>query len=171
EYFSLFCLTFKRMMKLRKISESDRLSHQFREKLMVAVSAVNKCAYCSYLHTRLALENGISREEIENIMKNDVTHFSKEELPGILFAQHFAETKSHVSRDALENLISTYGENKVLQIQAFLQSVLFGNLCCNTYVSFKKGHYKKEDKKKHRLLYLFVFPVARMIFKRSGAPE
>jgi AhpD family alkylhydroperoxidase len=171
EYFSLFFTTFKRMMKLRKIPESERLSPQFREKLMIAVSAVNKCAYCSFLHTRIALEQGIPQKEINDIIKNDIKHFSSEELPGILFAQHFAETKGDVSKEALMNLTRTYGENKTWQIRAFLQSVLFGNLCCNTFLSFNKGFIGAEEKKRLRLVYIFSFPVARMIFKRSGAPE
>jgi AhpD family alkylhydroperoxidase len=171
EFFSLFFTTFKRMMKLRKISQSEKISSQFREKLMVAVSGVNKCAYCSYLHTRMALEQGISREEINDILKNDIKDFSGDELPGILFAQHFAETKGKVSEDTVKKLIQTYGDDKTRQIQAFLQSVLFGNLCCNTYVAFKKGHLTPEERKRLWMTYVFSRPVAKMILKRSGAPE
>ena len=171
EYFTLFYLTFKRMMGLRKISHEKEISPQFREKLMVAVSSVNKCAYCSFLHTRTALEQGIPQNEIDDILKNDIKQFSKKDLPGILFAQHFSETKGNVSESALKNVIQTYGEAKTMQMQAFLQSVLFGNLCCNTYVSFKKKLLTLEEKKHLSLVYLFSFPVARMIYKKSGISE
>lgn len=171
EYFSLFIKTFKRMMQLRNIPQTDRISPQFHEKLLVALSAVNRCAYCSYLHTRLALEQGINRKEIDDILKNDIKEFSQKELPGILFAQHFAETKGNVSKTALRKVTQVYGENKTRQIQAFLYSVLFGNLCCNTFVYFKKSHVLPMEKPKLRLVYILSIPIARMIFKRSGAPE
>jgi len=167
-YFTLFNMTFKRMMKLRKIPYEQKISPQFREKLMVAVSSVNKCAYCSYLHTKTALEQGISQNEIDGILKNDIKQFSKEDLPGILFAQHFSETKGNVSESALNNVIQIYGETKTWQMRAFLQSVLFGNLCCNTYISFKKKILTQDEKKHLRLVYIFSFPVARMIYNKSG---
>lgn len=168
EYFSLFRVTFARMRDLRKISQEEKITPQFREKLMVASSAVNQCAYCSYLHSRTALEQGISQEEIDTIFKNDVSQFSEEDLPGILFAQHFAETKGKVSEDALQNIEEKYGTILTRQMQAFLQTVLFGNLCCNIYVSFKKNLLTKERKNRLRLVYFLSIPVARMIYKKSG---
>lgn len=171
EYFSLFRMTFSRMRGLRKIPQEQKISPQFREKLMVAVSAVNQCAYCSYLHTRTALEQGISREEIDTIFKNDVSQFSEEDLPGILFAQHFAETKGNVSEEALKNIEEKYGTITTGQMLAFLQTVLFGNLCCNTYVSFKTNLLTRERRNRLRLVYLLSIPVARMIYRKSGISE
>jgi len=158
-------------MGLRKIPQKEKISPQFREKIMLAVSAVNSCTYCSYLHARVALEQGISHKEIDDIIENDMEHFTPFEVPGILFAQHFSETKGNVSKDALKKLVESYGEYKALQIQAFIQSVFFGNLCCNTVVSFKKGLLTQEEKKGLRLTYLFSLPIARMIRKKSGAEE
>jgi AhpD family alkylhydroperoxidase len=48
-----------------------RLAHTliapaFRERLMLAVTAVNCCRYCSFVHTRMALAAGM---EIENLFR------------------------------------------------------------------------------------------------------
>ncbi len=36
----------------------------FRERLMMVVTEVNGCRYCSYMHARLALSAGASQEEL-----------------------------------------------------------------------------------------------------------
>ncbi|MBN1699461.1 MAG: carboxymuconolactone decarboxylase family protein [Spirochaetales bacterium] len=168
EYLSLFILTFKKMSGLRKIKTDERLSPRFREKIMLAVSGVTSCAYCSYLHAKLALEEGIDEKEIEKILKRDITDVERSEIPALLFAQHFAETGGAVSEGAERTLVEHYGESRALQIQAFAQSVLFGNLCCNTVVSFREGRLEPEEKKGRRLAMMLSTPVAAMIRKRSG---
>lgn len=44
------------------------LSPAFRERLMLAVTAVNRCRYCSFAHTRMALAAGVSNAEIAQIL-------------------------------------------------------------------------------------------------------
>jgi len=42
EYFALFCATFKRMMRLSKIPHEEKISPQFREKLMIILALFYK---------------------------------------------------------------------------------------------------------------------------------
>jgi AhpD family alkylhydroperoxidase len=168
EFMSLFFTTFGRMMTLRKVPREEKLSPQFRATLMLVVSHVNRCAYCSYLHARRALEQGISQEEIDALIQNIGRPIDPAEAPGILFAQHVAETKGNVSADSLKKIEETYGHYQALQIRAFTQSVLFGNLCCNTVLSFEQGLLTREEKKGRRLAYMFSLPIARGILKKSG---
>lgn len=45
----------------------DRLDPAFRERLMLVVTEVNGCRYCSYVHAREALAAGIPPEQIEDL--------------------------------------------------------------------------------------------------------
>ncbi|MBN1523169.1 MAG: carboxymuconolactone decarboxylase family protein [Spirochaetales bacterium] len=167
EYWSLFQKTFKKMSGLRKILRREQITPQFREKLMLVVSQTNQCAYCSFLHAKKALEEGISQNTIDNILDIEEGHFTPKEIPAVLFARHFAETKGNVSPLSIHTLTEYYGEHTSRQIQAFLQSVLFGNLCCNTVFSFKEHLFSASEKRNRRLAWLCSLPVASMIKKNS----
>jgi AhpD family alkylhydroperoxidase len=45
-----------------------RVSHAFIEKIMMAVTQVKGCRYCSYAHTHLALKAGVSEAELRQLM-------------------------------------------------------------------------------------------------------
>ena len=40
----------------------------FRERLMMVVTEVNGCRYCSYFHARAALAAGVSQEELRSLL-------------------------------------------------------------------------------------------------------
>ena len=73
--------------------EKAKLQDTFVERLMLAVTAVNKCPMCSYAHTEIALKSGMAKEEIENLLGGSYTDCPPEEGGAILFAQHYAEKK------------------------------------------------------------------------------
>ncbi|MBN2352437.1 MAG: carboxymuconolactone decarboxylase family protein [Spirochaetales bacterium] len=171
EFLFLFFTTFGRMTTLRKIPRGETISPRFRTMLMLAVSQVNQCAYCSYLHARRGLEEGIAQEEIAAIVENVGRRVDRSESAGVLFAQHMAETRGNPSAVSCKTLERCYGAFKALQIRAFTQSVLFGNLCCNTVVSFQEGLLTPEEKKGRRLAYAFSLPIANIILKKSGMKE
>jgi AhpD family alkylhydroperoxidase len=52
----------RRSMARRRMR--DLVPAAFRERLMMVVTEVNGCRYCSYSHARLALSAGVSREEL-----------------------------------------------------------------------------------------------------------
>ena len=43
-------------------------SRALREKVMLAVTSVNDCRYCSYVHTRLALANAVDLDELQQLL-------------------------------------------------------------------------------------------------------
>lgn len=171
EFIFLFFKTFGRMTALRNVPRKEKISPRFRTMLMLAVSQVNQCAYCSYLHARRALEEGIAQEEITAIVENVGRRVDRSEAAGVLFAQQMAETKGNPSAVSCKTLERCYGTYQALQIRAFTQSVLFGNLCCNTVVSFREGLLTREEKKGRRLAYVFSLPIANSILKKSGMKE
>jgi AhpD family alkylhydroperoxidase len=65
---------------IRKVMKSNLISNQFKEKIMLAVTAVNNCRYCEWGHTKMALEAGCSEEEIQQIMTHDFSSCDPDEL-------------------------------------------------------------------------------------------
>ena len=60
---------FKNRKRIRAIFRSESLSPAFRERMMLAVTQVNDCRYCARFHTKAALAEGISREEVDAILQ------------------------------------------------------------------------------------------------------
>jgi len=104
-----------------------------RERLMLTVTAVNGCRYCSYAHARQALSEGISAEEITALREGAFEDSPPGEVPALLYAQHWAETDGHpdpVTRSAVEG---RYGEEAVERMELILQMIRVGNLLGNTW--------------------------------------
>jgi len=76
--------------EFRAAVRSKRISKAFAERIMLAVSAVNGCRYCSYGHVRSALKYGVSSEEVDLLLRGEVGHVASDEVPALLFAQHYA---------------------------------------------------------------------------------
>jgi AhpD family alkylhydroperoxidase len=120
--------------RLIRAKRADRVSEPFAEKIMLAVTAVNECRYCTRYHTDLAQETGVDRETITSILENDVdSAVDDDERPALLFAQRYAETNENPGREAVAELQRTYGEDMAGDIQAFIRAIYFGNLLGNTY--------------------------------------
>ena len=47
-----------------EVKKERQLSEHFIERIMLAVTEVNGCAVWSYAHTKMALEAGMTNEEI-----------------------------------------------------------------------------------------------------------
>ncbi len=43
-------------------------SRALREMVMLSTTSVNDCRYCSWLHTHLALQNGVDLDELNQIL-------------------------------------------------------------------------------------------------------
>ena len=61
-FFTDFRYLMKNRLRIREVMRNE-ISLEFRERLMLAVTEVNGCKYCSYYHARAALDAGISREK------------------------------------------------------------------------------------------------------------
>ncbi len=118
---------------LHLAARGGRVSRAFAEKIMLAVTAVNGCRYCSYAHTRAALQSGVSRREIELLLGGKVGHAAPEEAPALLFAQHYAESCGQPDPEILQKLISTYGPEHTRDILIYIRMIMWGNLIGNTF--------------------------------------
>jgi len=103
----------------------------FRERLMLTVTAVNQCRYCSYAHARQALVEGIDEDEIKALGDGIMKDCPEDELSGMLYAQHWAEVQGNIDPAARVRLIEEYGEEKAKAIELTLQTIQMGNLLGN----------------------------------------
>ncbi len=94
---------------IRRAHRSERVSKAFSERIMLAVTEVNGCRYCSYYHTSVALKAGLQEGEVQDILSGDLSSAPAEETVALLFAQHYAETEGHPEEEACQRLLETYG--------------------------------------------------------------
>lgn len=116
------------VLAYRSVLRRKRIDPKFAERLMLAVTEVNGCEACSFAHTLMALKKGFSREEIDSFLSGNAAYVRPEEAQGILFAQHYADTKGRPDRDAYEALVREYGTEKSKDIVAAVQVMMAGNM-------------------------------------------
>ena len=104
----------------------------FRERLMLAVTAVNTCRYCSYIHTRQALVEGVTPEELASLAQGELAG-PQHELPALLYAQHWAESQGKPDPAAYARIVAQYGQELTAGIELTLRLIRLGNLTGNTF--------------------------------------
>ncbi len=122
--------------KLVKNKKRGLVDKQFIERLQLAVTAVNGCAACSYQHTQMALQQGMSNEEISSFLRGSDSFVKKEEAKGIMFAQHFADYRGKPKKDAFDSIIKEYGKERAEIILAAVQTIIAGNMYGIPYSAF-----------------------------------
>jgi AhpD family alkylhydroperoxidase len=123
---------FQNRDKMKLVMGGELVSPAFRERLMLAVTAVNGCRYCSYYHAKEALKTGLPEAEIRAMQDGIVDNAPAEELTALLYAQHWAESNAHPDPDVRQKLIDTYGVAQTNAIDAVLRIIRMGNLLGNT---------------------------------------
>ena len=136
EFFKDFWFLTKNSGKIRKTMKSGIISDEFRERLMLAVTAVNGCKYCSYMHTRQALKTGLTQEEIDLLLAGSVANCPEDENIALIYAQYWAESNARPDDDAINKLREVYGNEKAEAIDIILHMIRLGNLSGNTWDYF-----------------------------------
>jgi AhpD family alkylhydroperoxidase len=133
DFFSDIFFPISNRNKLRELNSGKMISPAFRERLMLAVTAVNGCRYCSYFHTREALKSGLSPEEISRLLSGEVAACPPEEASAVIYAQHWAESNARPDPAAVQKLQEIYGGEKVDAIHLVLRMIRTGNLSGNSW--------------------------------------
>jgi len=127
---------FGHMDDMRTASRGGRLSKAFAEKIMLSVTRVNGCRYCSYGHSRAALAAGVSDAELHSLLAGELGDFPEMEAVALIFAQHYAESNCHPDPQAWQRLVDYYGPETARDILAYIRMITFGNLSGNTFDAF-----------------------------------
>lgn len=143
--------------KMVRMMRSDAISHQFMEKIMTVVTAVNGCSFCTWFHAKQAVASGISEAELQNMFNLQFqADASEDELTALLYAQHYAETNRHPDPEMTEKLVSDYGEEKAEQVMLVIRMIFFGNLAGNTFDAFL-SRFKGYKVPNSSLIFEFFF--------------
>jgi AhpD family alkylhydroperoxidase len=122
----------REMPAFKDTARSGRVPRAFAEKIMLAVTQVNGCRYCAYGHTRTALKEGVSSEDIEKILAAELGDFPEEEAVALAFAQHWAETAGQPDPEAEHRFREYYGPVVSADILNWMRMINMGNLMGNT---------------------------------------
>jgi len=136
DFLNDFMFPFRNRKRLREVRRKGLVSPAFQERLMMAVTAVNGCRYCSYFHAREALRTGIEPEEIRELLAGSISNCPDDEAVAVMYAQHWAESNTHPDPEAVEKLRRTYGVEKADAIHLMLRLIHMGNLMGNTWDHF-----------------------------------
>lgn len=108
-------------------------SRALREKVMLAVTSVNDCRLCSYVHTGLALANGVALDDLQHLLDTGTLGTVQgRDAIAVLFAQHFAETARRPSPAALAALARGFNRYQRLELMAYIHAIYFANLSANS---------------------------------------
>lgn len=127
ELYGIMTIAFRSIPLMKKAKAAGKMNHAFLERIMLAVTEVNGCAMCSYYHTRVALEEGFSIEEIRNMLGGVHSDVPEEQLAGVLFAQHYADQRGEPSRESWNALTAAYGETGAYGVLAVTRMIMMGN--------------------------------------------
>ncbi len=131
------------MSRLRKLQTEDRIDPLLAEKVMLAVVGVYGCECCSYNHTVIALERGIRKDEIDSLLAGATGSLTDDEIPAVLYAQHWADTKGRIRQDLREKVAVCYGEQKVQHMDAIIRLSELTSLCNNTVAVYQTNKNRK----------------------------
>jgi AhpD family alkylhydroperoxidase len=122
---------------MRIARRKNLISSQFGERIMMAVTEVNGCRYCTYFHIQVALQSGLNREEIRKTLSGNFSQSPEEELPALLFAQHYAEYTGKPDPEMVDNLMATYGDERGRAIVGYIRAIMIGNAWGNAFDSLR----------------------------------
>lgn len=157
---------FRSFRILRKTKKTNLLSDQFMERMMLAVTEVNGCDVCSYAHTRMALETGMDSSEIVNLLSGVMDGVPEDEVQGIMFGQHYADTRGNPSLETWHKINEIYGEKLARGLLASIRVIMLGNAYGIAFNSFGKRFKRKPDKRSslgYELVVILGSPIVVII--------
>ena len=130
---------------LFRARRKNELRPEFIERIMLAVTEVNDCAVCSYGHSKMALEAGMSSEEIRDLLAGVMDGVPADEVPAVLFAQHYADSRGSLSKESWERIVELYGLSRARGILGAVRMIMVGNTYGIPWGSFVNRFRGKPD--------------------------
>jgi len=167
EFFLLILKRLLRSVSLTFVRPASKLLPDFREKLILAITGINNCAHFSFLHTRIAIENGVKISEVKRLLEGNLGTFPADEAAVLLYARHWTETKGNVSLKERRRIIALFGSRETRLLESIIMDAHFSNMCSNTVIAYKEkipGHSSL-------FLCLLSSPTASFIEKEAAKIE
>lgn len=154
----------KNMRNISGIKKNKEISKAFFEKIMTVVTAVNGCVYCKWFHAKKAVQSGVSAKEVKELFNLQFNADANDfEMPGLLYAQHYAETNRNPDKEMTENLFNFYGKPTADHIILIIRMIFFGNLSGNTFDAFLARFKGQKAENSNFFFEFFVFIVSAPI--------
>jgi AhpD family alkylhydroperoxidase len=134
----------------------------WRERIMLAVTQVNKCAMCSWMHTNIALGAGMKDEEIKSILQGDYSTIPNKELTSILYAQDYASRQEKKNQVFAEKVINQYGKTKARAIDNVIAIITMTN-SMGIQMALLKDTFTFKHQKGSNFFREFFVPLITMI--------
>jgi AhpD family alkylhydroperoxidase len=109
------------------------LTPGFREALMLAVTGVNRCAYCRYIHGKWGAASGLTSEQLEALLEGRFAGFSEQQTAALNLAVTLAENNGELpGGEVLERFEAAWEPARRREVLAVVRSIRLANLCWNT---------------------------------------
>ena len=119
--------------QIKKLEAGELIDAKLRQRLMMAVTEVNGCRYCSYYHSKLALKAGVSQKELDSLLAGELKDCPEEEVLALIYAQHWTESKGQPDQEMRDKVKNKYGAEKFAAINLAVRMINFGNLSGNSF--------------------------------------
>ncbi len=115
---------------------TKRLRPLWRESLWLAVTEVNGCRFCSYVHEGMAGAAGLSPDDIQLLLAsgdpNSLAALEPRESLAVAYAKAWADTDRKPGAGLLSQLGAELSDREVADLHALLHAVNFANRAGNT---------------------------------------
>lgn len=165
EYFSLILKIIFHSTSLIFVLPSNKLLPEFKEKIVLAITGFNNCAYSSLLHTRTAIENGVKISEVKRLLEGKLETFPRDEYIALLYSKHWTETKGGVSKVERKKVINFFGRRETRILEAVIMSAHFSNMCSNTVTAYN------DQISEQRSFFIFLIASPFAYFIKKGAEK
>ena len=111
-----------------------RLDRALRERVMVAVSRVNACGGCTFVHQRWALRVGVSSEELEAIGLGELALLDERSRAAVLYASTLAEGRFRrpIAPEVTAAAVERLSVDEMVAIEAVARLIALANLSLST---------------------------------------
>ena len=161
----------KGFVLLRFSKKTKLMNKQLKERIMLAITEVNGCEMCSFIHTKLALSSGMSRENIKKILDGDTTSIPIDDAVAVMFGQDYAYSKECPSAESIKRIIDEYGYQKAELIVAASNMITMTNGMGTSMDYFYRRLKFKRNRNSNILIELFnplftmlLFPLFVLFF-------
>jgi len=137
EMYRSFIYLPRALTKMIRNHKSKLVDNDFLKRLQLAVTEVNGCPACSYFHAKMALQQGMSGEEISSFLSGGDQFVKPKEAKAIMFAQHFADSRGFPKKYTYDAIVKEYGEKKAGIILSAVQFMISGNMYGIPYSAFQ----------------------------------
>ena len=124
----------RRARPLAAVYARGRVDDALRERVMLAVSRVNACRGCTFVHTRWALRSGVTPAELDAIGLADLGRLDRRSRAAVVYATALAETRfrSPARPDVAAAVTAELTPAEIEAVEAVARMMAFANLTAST---------------------------------------